>query len=97
MDPQEYQKLLEERRRLDDLRNIKFKIIADAMAKHKIDERNSEYDESVFNSFAFDQRASNHADPRGQFRLGSQRFNNHGSNSRNQRSQSNPRQVIDES
>jgi hypothetical protein len=48
-------KLQEEKKRLDRMRNQKFKIIADAMAQHKIDEHNSEYDDhSAFNSFAHD-------------------------------------------
>ena len=37
----------EERQRLDQMRNEKFKFIADSMANHRIDETNSEYSESI--------------------------------------------------
>jgi hypothetical protein len=37
----------EERQRLDQMRNEKFKFIADSMANHRIDESNSEYSESI--------------------------------------------------
>jgi len=53
---QELQKMAEERKRLDRLRDKKFKIIQDAMAKVKIDEKNSEYNESVLNSFALGEK-----------------------------------------
>lgn len=55
-------RLSEERKRLDRLREKKFKIISDAMSKVKIDEQNSEYNESVFNSFAHDRKQSSQLD-----------------------------------
>ncbi len=46
------------------MRNQKFKIINDAMAKHKIEEHLSEYDESVLNSFLNDPMRTSGLDPR---------------------------------
>jgi hypothetical protein len=56
----ELQKISEEQRRLDKMRNQKFKIIMEAMAKVQIDEQNSEYNESVINSFIHDRRISHY-------------------------------------
>lgn len=87
-------RLQEERKRLDRMRNQKFKIISDAMAQHKIEEHNSEYDESVFNSFAHDPKNSAF-DPRLRG-LSSHRYSSN-TGTRGQRSLSNPPVRIDES